>query len=44
MIAGGAPMAPASPAPFTPMGLVVQGMSSTKVTSIGGMSSARGMQ
>ena len=44
MTAGQAPMAPASPAPFTPISLVTQGVSSSMVSSMGGMSSARGMQ
>jgi len=40
--AGGLPTAPASPAPFTPSGLVMQGISNS-VTSMSGRSSARGM-
>src|SRR5947209_1544361 len=41
---GGPPMAPDSPQPLAPSGLVRQGADSSSVTSIGGTSSARGMQ
>ena len=41
---GGPPIAPDSPQPLAPSGLVLQGAESSKVTSIGGMSSARGTQ
>ena len=41
---GGPPMAPDSPQPLAPSGLVRQGAESSSVTSIGGMSSARGTQ
>ena len=42
MTAGGAPVAPASPAPFTPSGLVVAG-TSVSFRARSGKSSARGM-
>src|SRR6188472_3730599 len=41
---GGPPMAPDSPQPLAPKGLERQGSESSSVTSIGGMSSARGTQ
>ena len=41
---GGTPIAPDSPQPFAPKGLVRQGAESSKVTLIGGTSEARGMQ
>src|SRR5215203_1044162 len=41
---GGPPIAPDSPQPFAPSGLVRQGAESSSVTAIGGMSSARGTQ
>src|SRR6202790_5538850 len=41
---GGPPIAPDSPQPLAPSGLVRQGAESSSVTSIGGMSSARGRQ
>src|SRR5580704_18294376 len=41
---GGPPIAPDSPQPLAPSGLVLQGAEPSSVTSIGGMSSARGMQ
>ena len=43
MTAGGEPMAPASPQPFTPSGLCVQGVPGTVSTVKLGRSSARGM-
>lgn len=45
MIAGGDPIAPASPQPFTPSGLCVHGVGLSECcTSKFGKSSARGMQ
>src|SRR5579863_6480061 len=41
---GGPPIAPDSPHPLAPSGLVRQGAEPSSVTSIGGTSSARGMQ
>src|SRR5262245_59820415 len=41
---GGPPMAPDSPQPFAPSGLVLHGADGSSVTAIGGMSSARGRQ
>src|SRR5262249_13509469 len=41
---GGPPMAPDSPQPLAPSGLVLHGAEGSSVTSIGGMSSARGRQ
>src|SRR3982074_3514854 len=41
---GGPPIAPDSPQPLAPSGLVRQGAESSSVTAIGGMSSARGTQ
>src|SRR6478609_12072443 len=41
---GGPPIAPDSPQPLAPNGLVRQGADSSSVTSIGGISSARGRQ
>ena len=41
---GGPPMAPDSPQPLAPSGLVLQGADGSSVTAIGGMSSARGRQ
>src|ERR1700733_14640344 len=43
-IQGGPPIAPDSPQPLAPKGLVRQGADSSSVTSIGGISSARGTQ
>src|SRR6516164_2659149 len=41
---GGPPIAPDSPQPLAPRGLVRQGTESSSVTAMGGISSARGRQ
>src|SRR3984957_4618964 len=41
---GGPPIAPDSPQPLAPSGLVRQGAESSSVTAIGGTSAARGRQ
>src|SRR5512138_2391920 len=41
---GGPPIAPDSPQPLAPSGLVLHGADGSSVTAIGGMSSARGRQ
>src|SRR5262245_43016246 len=41
---GGPPIAPDSPQPLAPSGLVRHGAESSSVTAIGGISSARGTQ